>query len=79
MKYVRWFFKAVRPYSLSLAVMIFAHVLLAGCAICFVYSCKMLVDSAVAAFSGASTESITAIFSSIMTYELYDIPFGTWY
>lgn len=59
MKYVRWFFKAVRPYSLSLAVMIFAHVLLAGCAICFVYSCKMLVDSAVAAFSGASTESIT--------------------
>ena len=59
MKYIRWFFKAVRPYSLSLAVMIFAHVLLAGCAICFVYTCKMLVDSAVAAFSGASPEPIT--------------------
>lgn len=59
MKYIRWFFKAVRPYSLQLAVMIFCHVLLAGCAICFVYSCKQLVDSAVAAFSGASSEYIT--------------------
>lgn len=59
MKYIRWFFKAVRPYSQSLAVMIFCHVLLAGCAICFVYSCKQLVDCAVAAFSGDSPESIT--------------------
>lgn len=58
MKYIRWFLRTVRPYSLSLAVMIFCHVLLAGCAICFVYTCKKLVDSAVAAFSGASPESI---------------------
>ena len=58
MKYIRWFLRTVRPYSLSLAMMIFCHVLLAGCAICFVYTCKKLVDSAVAAFSGASPESI---------------------
>ena len=59
MKYIRWFLKAVRPYSLSLAVMILCHIVLAACAICFVYSCKQLVDSAVAVLSGASAESIT--------------------
>ncbi len=59
MKYIRWFTKAVRPYSLSLTVMILSHVLLAGCSICFVYVCKKLVDIAVAAFGGAPSDDIS--------------------
>ena len=53
MKYLRWFGRVVRPYSLSLTMMILCHVVLAACAIFFVYVCKQLVDCAVAAFSGS--------------------------
>lgn len=53
MKYLRWFGRAVRPYSFPLAVMMSCHVLLAVCTIAFVYICKMLVDVAVAVFSGS--------------------------
>ena len=60
MKYLRWFSRVVRPYSLSLAVMMLCHVLLAACTIAFVYVCKKLVDIAVAIVAGSGTE--TAIF-----------------
>ena len=52
MKYLSWFGRVVRPYRLSLTLMILSHVVLAGCAISFVYVCKQLVDSAVATFNG---------------------------
>ena len=42
----------MRPYRLALAMMILSHVVLAACAISFVYICKQLVDSAVATFNG---------------------------
>ena len=48
MKYLRWFSRVVRPYRLSLTMMILSHVVLAACATSFVYICKQLVDSAVA-------------------------------
>lgn len=52
MKYLKWFLKAVRPYSLSITVTMLCHVLIAGCAIAFVYVSKKLVDTAVAVFGG---------------------------
>lgn len=52
MRYVRWFIRAVRPYWMQLTVTIICHVLVAGCAIGFVYVSKKLVDVAVAVLSG---------------------------
>ncbi len=57
MKYLYWFIKTVRPYRLSLAVMLLCHILLAGCAIGFVYVSKKLVDVAVAVLGGHETVS----------------------
>ena len=52
MKYVKWFFRAARPYRLRLAVTMLCHVLIAGCAVGFVFVSKKLVDIAVAILSG---------------------------
>jgi len=46
----------MRPYRMAISVMMFSHVILAACSILFVYTCKKLVDSAVAAFDGKEQE-----------------------
>ena len=48
MKYLRWFSNAVKPHVWPLVCMMSCHVLLACCAIAFVYVSKSLVDAAVA-------------------------------
>lgn len=53
MKYLMWFRSAVRPYRLRLALTMICHILIAGCAVGFVYVSKKLVDIAVAVLSGA--------------------------
>ena len=53
MKYLRCFRSAVRPYRLRLALTMICHILIAGCAVGFVYVSKKLVDVAVAVLSGA--------------------------
>lgn len=55
MKYIRWFVRVVRPYGLHMAIMMICHIVLAACSIGFVYSCKKLVDSAVATYAGTSS------------------------
>lgn len=61
MKYLRWFRRAVRPYPFRLALIMLCHILIAGCAVGFVYVSKKLVDVAVDVLSGAeSSETITA-------------------
>ncbi len=55
MKYIKWFIKAARPYCLQISVMLLCHILLAGCAIGFVFVSKKLVDVAVALFGGGET------------------------
>ncbi len=51
-KYFRWSVKTVRPYWLQIMLTILCHVLLAGCAIGFVFVSKKLVDTAVDLFAG---------------------------
>ena len=51
MKYLRWFLGAVRPYRMRLVIIMACHILIAGCAVGFVYVSKKLVDTAVAVFS----------------------------
>ena len=70
MKYLRWFLRTARPYSLPLALMILCCVILAGCTIFFVYICKQLVDSAVAAFSGAGLQNVSKWFICLVAVVL---------
>ncbi|MBO5419586.1 MAG: ABC transporter ATP-binding protein [Bacteroidales bacterium] len=51
-KYFRWFCRVIRPFRAAILAMMACHVLLAFCSVGFVYSCKKLVDVAVAAFEG---------------------------
>ncbi len=66
MKYIRWFLKAVRPYALPITVMMFCHVLLACCAIGFVYVSKKLVDVAVIVLSGNPVDGGLPLWASVM-------------
>ncbi len=66
MKYLTWFTKSVRPYRLQLSVMLLCHILLAGCAIGFVYVSKKLVDTAVAIFGGHETVGGLYLWGALM-------------
>ena len=57
MKYLRWLADTIRPYWAAVTVMMTCHVLIAGCAIGFVYVSKKLVDVAVAVFGGSQEGS----------------------
>ena len=52
MKYIRWIYRFVRPHAGAMTVMMLCHVLLAACAVGFVYVSKLLVDVAVAQMQG---------------------------
>ncbi|MBR2064870.1 MAG: ABC transporter ATP-binding protein [Bacteroidales bacterium] len=66
MKYVRWFIRAVRPYWIQLTLTMLCHVLIAGCAIGFVYVSKKLVDVAVAILSGRADAAELTIWAFYM-------------
>lgn len=54
MRYLRWISRFVRRQRSAMAVMMICHVLLAGCAVGFVYVSKKLVDIAVGLLQGSS-------------------------
>lgn len=66
MKYLKWFYRSVRPYFGSVAVMMMCHVLLVACSIGFVFASKKLVDIAVAVFQGAPVDNGLIIWGSVM-------------
>lgn len=66
MKYLKWFLNAVRPYRFRLAVTMFCHIMIAGCAIGFVYVSKKLVDLAVDAFAGKEIGESILVWAAVM-------------
>lgn len=66
MKYLRWFLNAARPYRLRLAVTMICHILIAGCAVGFVYVSKKMVDVAVAAFSNGGDSGEILCWAAVM-------------
>ena len=66
MKYLKWFLSAARPYRMRLVLTMACHILIAGCAIGFVYVSKKLVDIAVAIFSGTETSDTIFIWALAM-------------
>lgn len=65
MKYLRWISRFVRRQRGAMAVMMICHVLLAGCAVGFVYVSKKLVDISVAVLQGAESGDLW-VWSSAM-------------
>ena len=66
MKYIRWFLRAARPYRLRLAVTMLCHILIAGCAVGFVYVSKKLVDIAVSVLSGGESSDAILVWAAAM-------------
>ena len=66
MKYLKWFYRSVRPYFGSIMVMMMCHVLLVACSIGFVYASKKLVDIAVAVLQGASVDRGLVTWGAVM-------------
>lgn len=66
MKYLKWFLKTARPYGLRLAFTMLCHILIAGCAVGFVYVSKKLVDIAVAALNGQDAGNALLVWGSAM-------------
>jgi ABC-type multidrug transport system fused ATPase/permease subunit len=58
MKYLKWISGILRRHRSAIAVMLLCHVLLAGCAIGFVYVSKRLVDCAVLILQGKSADDL---------------------
>lgn len=58
MKYLRWIYRFVRRQRAAMLVMMLCHVLLAGCAVGFVYVSKKLVDVAVAMLQGSESADL---------------------
>ena len=66
MKYLKWFLKTARPYGLRLAFTMLCHILIAGCAVGFVYVSKKLVDIAVAVLNGQDAGNALLVWGSAM-------------
>lgn len=66
MKYLNWFLKTARPYGLRLAFTMLCHILIAGCAVGFVYVSKKLVDIAVAVLNGQDAGNALLVWGSAM-------------
>lgn len=66
MKYLKWFCRAARPYRSRLALTMICHILIAGCAVGFVYVSKKLVDVAVAVLSGADVSDTIVVWAAAM-------------
>ena len=73
MKYIRWIYKFVRPHGGAMTVMMLCHVLLAACAVGFVYVSKALVDVAVAQIQGSEAGSLWALGSFMVCIVLLRI------
>lgn len=66
MKYLRWFLGAAKPFRMRLALTMFCHILIAGCAVGFVYVSKKLVDTAVAVLAGDETSRTILLWALVM-------------
>lgn len=66
MKYLKWFLKTAHPYGLRLAFTMLCHILIAGCAVGFVYVSKKLVDIAVAVLNGQDAGNALLVWGSAM-------------
>ena len=56
MRYIKWYIQAARPYWKQMTVMMLCNLLIAGCAVGYVFVSKKLVDVAVELFRGGPSD-----------------------
>lgn len=57
MNYIKWYIQAARPYWKQMSVIMLCNLMIAGCAVGYVFVSKKLVDVAVALFNTQGTAS----------------------
>lgn len=66
MKYIKWYIHAARPYWKQMSIMLLCNLLIAGCAVGYVFVSKKLVDVAVALFKSGGSGRELGVWAAAM-------------
>ena len=66
MKYIKWYIQAARPYWKQMSIMLLCNLLIAGCAVGYVFVSKKLVDVAVALFKRGGSGRELGVWAAAM-------------
>ena len=66
MKYIKWYIQAARPYWKQMSIMLLCNLLIAGCAVGYVFVSKKLVDVAVALFKSGGSGRELGVWAAAM-------------
>jgi ABC-type multidrug transport system fused ATPase/permease subunit len=66
MKYIKWYIQAARPYWKQMSIMLLCNLLIAGCAVGYVFVSKKLVDVAVALFKSGGSDRELGVWAAAM-------------
>ena len=66
MKYIKWYIQAARPYWKQMSIMLLCNLLIAGCAVGYVFVSKELVDVAVALFKSGGSGRELGVWAAAM-------------
>ena len=66
MKYIKWYIQAARPYWKQMSIMLLCNLLIAGCAVGYVFVSKKLVDVAVALFKSGGAGRELGVWAAAM-------------
>jgi ABC-type multidrug transport system fused ATPase/permease subunit len=66
MKYIKWYIQAARPYWKQMSIMLLCNLLIAGCAVGYVFVSKKLVDVAVALFKSGGSGRELVVWAAAM-------------
>jgi ABC-type multidrug transport system fused ATPase/permease subunit len=66
MKYIKWYIQAARPYWKQMSIMLLCNLLIAGCAVGYVFVSKKLVDVAVALFKSGGSGCELGVWTAAM-------------
>lgn len=66
MKYIKWYIQAARPYWKQMSIMLLCNLLIASCAVGYVFVSKKLVDVAVALFKSGGSGRELGVWAAAM-------------
>lgn len=66
MKYIKWYIQAARPYWKQMSIMLLCNLLIAGCAVGYVFVSKKLVDVAVTLFNSGGSGRELGVWAAAM-------------
>ena len=66
MKYIKWYIQAARPYWKQMSLMLLCNLMIAGCAVGYVFVSKKLVDLAVAMFKSGGSGRELGVWATVM-------------